>query len=610
MAQSPRKNSGDLFTYSIESAGAVISGSYPAADISITTALNKISTATFHIQDGDLPTHQFPATNSPSFVPGTEIQIFLGYNNTNTLVFSGIVVSQSVSLNNGGIMLEVSCKDKATKMTIDKKNNSYSDKTDSEIISDIIDTYSLDSEIDDTTTKYEELVQNKTTDWDFLMTRAELNGMYVVADKTIFVKKPDFTAAASLQLTYGEDIIDFQASLSATSQITSVTAKSWDYTTQSVIQATSNITIPNLQGNLSTSSLSSVMAVNDFELQSSGLVTVDELTSWANTQLLKFALSRVIGSVTCTGTSLPVPGQLMEFINVSARFDGKAFISSVSHNVSDGEWTTSIDFGLESEWFSEKSEPKNTDSGGVTSNVKGLMNGKVKQLDQDPDGQYRILLTFPLMPSSADGVWARLATFYATNGQGIFFIPEIGDEVVVGFLDDNPRFPIILGSLYSTNQKSPNDLTAENYTKAIITKSECKIAFDDENKVITITTPGNNQMVYSDKDKGITITDQNNNQIQLGSDGITITDKSNNKITMSSSGIEISSASDIQLKATGDISLTSTGNTKVAATANFTGSGAEVSLTANTVFKASGTASTEVSSSGNTAIKGTMVMIN
>jgi len=610
MAESPRKNSGDLFTYSIESGGTVISDTYPVFDISITTALNKISTASFHIQDGDLPTHEFPATNSSSFVPGTEIDIYLGYNTVNTLVFSGIVISQSVSLNNGGIVLEVKCKDKATKMTVGKKNNTYTQQTDSQIISDIIDTYGLESDIDSTSDEYEELVQNKTTDWDFLMTRAELNGMYVVADKTISVKTPDLSGTAIMQLTYGEDIVDFQASLSASSQITSVTCKCWDYTTQTVVEASSNITLPNLQGNLSTSSLSSVLAVQDFELQSSGLVTVEELTSWANTQLLKFALSRVIGSVTCTGSALPVPGKLMEFINVSDRFDGNAFISSVTHSASDGEWTTSIEFGLENEWFAEKSETQNTDSGGITSNIKGLMNGKVKQLDQDPDGQYRILLTFPLMPSSAEGTWARLATFYATNGQGIFFIPEIGDEVVVGFMDNNPRFPVILGSLYSANQKSPNDLTAENYTKAIITKSECKIAFDDENKVITITTPGNNQMVYSDKDKGITITDQNNNQIQLGSDGITITDKSSNKITMSSSGIEISSASDIQLKASGNISLTSTGNTKVAATGNFTGSGMEVSLTANSVFKASGTASTEVSSSGSTAIKGTMVMIN
>ena len=53
---------------------------------------------------------------------------------------------------------------------------------------------------------------------------------------------------------------------------------------------------------------------------------------------------------------------------------------------------------------------------------------------EDPDSQFRILVSVPLFDPNGEGIWARLTNFYSTNGAGIFFLPEVGDEVVLGFL--------------------------------------------------------------------------------------------------------------------------------------------------------------------------------
>ena len=613
MADSPLKAVQDVVTYAITSGGAPIPDTYLVFDISVTKDLNKIPTATFRIQDGEMADQELPATNSSTFVPGTEIVIQAGYNSTNAIIFSGIVVSMRLVLDDeDGTVLEVVCKDKAVQMTVGRKNAYYLNMTDSDIISQIIGNYGgLSPTVTSTSAQNAELVQYYCTDWDFMMTRADLNGMVAVVDQAnVTIQKPATSSSPVLTLTYGLDIIKFNAELNSVSQLAASSATSWDYASQAIVQSTGSTPSVNEQGNISASTLSSVMNVTSYALQSFGSVVQDDLQVWADTQLLKAALSRITGSVTFAGSSLVNPGTTIELAGVSDRFNGTAYVSGVSHAITEGEWLTTVTFGLEEEWFSEKTATQNSGASGLIPGVAGLMNGVVKQLDQDPNGEYRIQLTLPLMQNDGDGIWARLATFYATNGKGIFFIPEIGDEVVVGFLNNDPRFPIVLGSLYSSSRTSPNDLTAENYTKAIITNSECKIQFDDENKVITITTPGNNQMVYSDKDKGITITDQNNNSITMNTDGITIQDKSSNKITMSSSGIELNSPGDIKLVATGNVALTPTGNAQITATQDVTASGINVSLSANASFKGSGMASAEVSSTGTMTVKGTMVMIN
>ncbi|MGV8096042.1 MAG: phage baseplate assembly protein V [Mangrovibacterium sp.] len=226
--------------------------------------------------------------------------------------------------------------------------------------------------------------------------------------------------------------------------------------------------------------------------------------------------------------------------------------------------------------------------------IEGLQMGKVVSLDGDPAGENRILVKIPVMNSESNTIWARLANFYGTSGQsGSFFIPEVDDEVILGFLNNDPRDPVILGSLYSSKNKPPYNLTAGNETKAIVSKNKLVIEMNEAKKEITIRTPGNNQIVVSDDQKTIRLSDQNGNAIE-----------------MNDTGIKIDSCKDVIINAKANIKLTATSNIETKSIVDTKIHGLSVTGTADVDMTMKGNAKAEFSASGQTILKGAMVMIN
>ena len=116
---------------------------------------------------------------------------------------------------------------------------------------------------------------------------------------------------------------------------------------------------------------------------------------------------------------------------------------------------------------------------------------------------------------------------------------------------------------------------------------------DDEKKMITISTPCKNSIVISDDAKGIKVKDQNRNEYM-----------------MDDKGIKLTSAKDIVLSAKGNIQLDAKGKIAVKATQDVSIEGMNVTAKAQTSLKVAGSASAELSASGQTVVKGAMVMIN
>ncbi len=225
--------------------------------------------------------------------------------------------------------------------------------------------------------------------------------------------------------------------------------------------------------------------------------------------------------------------------------------------------------------------------------MKGLQTGVVKKVAGDPAGEFRVFVSLPLLQDDAKGVWARLGGFYASDKVGAVFYPETGDEVVVGFMNEDPRFPVILGSVYGKKLAPPVAPDEKNSKKALVTKSKLEITFDEEGKIIEIKTPGNNSVKLDDKGKTILIKDGNGNTVSL-----------------SNSGITLDSASNINITAKGNITVDAKANVKVKATANASIEALQIAHKAQTKFSAQGTAQAEVTASGMLTLQGAMVKIN
>jgi uncharacterized protein involved in type VI secretion and phage assembly len=246
--------------------------------------------------------------------------------------------------------------------------------------------------------------------------------------------------------------------------------------------------------------------------------------------------------------------------------------------------------GFSQEWFAEKyTNIMDSPAAGLLPGMKGLTIGQVidpNPADADNDNLL-VKVKIPLVKDSSDGVWAKILMPDAGKKRGLFFRPRKDDEVIIGFLDDDPRQPVILGCLHSKLNdagESPVPVAEDKFKniKGIYINENFKIEFDEDKKSILIQTnkgkDGNRIYLTDSEDPNIAIIDKNENKIEMNKDGIVIT-----------------SAKHVAIKAPkGDLTIDAL----------------NITMKAKKEFKADGKTTMEVTSSGSTTIKGTPLKLN
>ncbi|MBT6006244.1 MAG: type VI secretion system tip protein VgrG, partial [Prolixibacteraceae bacterium] len=515
--------SADLVTFKIFADGNQIPGTFSIMSIVVEKEINRIPTAKIVLLDGDPASQDFEASNQESFIPGKEIEIKAGYHSDEETIFKGIVIKHSLKIRSNQSYLIVECKDKAVKLTIGRKNKYFYESKDSDIIEEIIDSCGLTKEVETTNVQHKELVQYNVSDWDFCVTRAQANGkVCVIDDGEIKVVKPDFEQAETETVSFGATLLDFDAEIDARNQFSKVTSYGWSYSGQELLEIEATDPSVSLNGNITSSDLSSVINLENLELKSGGGTPDVELQEWSDAQALFNQLSKIRGRVKFQGIPAVKPNTTLKLEGVGERFNGKVYISAIRHEISDGNWTIDAQFGINPKWFSETVDINDTPASGLLAAVNGLQVGIVTQLEADPDGEDRILVRFPIVDNEGQGIWARVATLDAGENRGSFFRPEIDDEVIVGFINGNPKDAIVLGMMNSSAKPAPITASDDNHEKGFVTRSEMKVIFNDDDISMTLETPNGNKMVISDADGGIKLEDENGNFIEMNSEGITI----------------------------------------------------------------------------------------
>jgi Rhs element Vgr protein len=597
-APSPVQLAGTIVSVNITSRGQPLNSSYQVASVDIWTGVNKLPKARLVISDGNPASNTFPISETAELIPGAEISISLGYDQNATQVFSGVIYRQGLDISqNGPSRLIVEAADKSMVMTLARKNAIFEDMTDAAMMQQLIRDNGLTADVAATRDVQPSIVQFYSTDWDLLVIRAQVNGMVVtVADAAVTVAAPDTTRAPVLSLKYGESILDFQAAMDASTQYTASAIQSfaWDPAAQNVTTsgtASADVTSP---GNLTSDELAAVFGVTQNRQQTGGTLETNALTTWSSAELLKTRLSKIRGEVRFQGNALATPACMVSLEGLGDRFNGNAYVSGIHHCVREGLWTTSAEMGLSAAWFAATAP--NVCAPGAAGQLPAIANmqtGIVLKIDNDPEGEFRVQVSLPLLQAGTLGLWARLGSFYASNGFGAEFYPEVDDEVVVAFMNGDPRFPIIVGALYS--KKHPPNITpdAQNKQKSIVTRSKLRIDFFEENPAVEIATPGGQSVRLDDKSNTVTVKDSNGNTVTLASTGITLD---------SASKVSINAKTDIVLSAAGAVSITGKAGVKLA--------GLSIQANAETSFAAQGSAEAKLISSGMVVVEGAMVKIN
>lgn len=196
-------------------------------------------------------------------------------------------------------------------------------------------------------------------------------------------------------------------------------------------------------------------------------------------------------------------------------------------------------------------DPAEQQGGGV---IQGLVVGVVTD-NQDPEGLARVRVQLPWLDNGAVSYWARSAMPMAGKDIGTFFLPEIGDEVLLGAEQGDPSHLYVLGMLWNGKLTPPEtNADGNNHKRFIRTRSKHELMFvDDPAAPLAQLKLEDGKMLSMSKD-GIEITD-GSNRIVIESNSSAITIESTAQLKIKSQTIAIEAGASMELKSSGTLTI-------------------------------------------------------
>jgi uncharacterized protein involved in type VI secretion and phage assembly len=178
----------------------------------------------------------------------------------------------------------------------------------------------------------------------------------------------------------------------------------------------------------------------------------------------------------------------------------------------------------------------------LTNRITGVVVGLVTN-NQDPEGLGRVKVKFPWLSEDDESHWARIAVPMAGKDSGVYFLPEVNNEVLVTFEHGDPRFPYVIGALWNGEDAPPaNNNDGKNNIRLIKSRSGHLIKLDDEAGKETIE-------IIDKSRKNSIIIDTANNTIEIKTDKDITLSATKGTIKLNAQRIEIKSSADLKLDA-------------------------------------------------------------
>lgn len=229
--------------------------------------------------------------------------------------------------------------------------------------------------------------------------------------------------------------------------------------------------------------------------------------------------------------------------------------------------------------------------GGGRGRIYGVLTGIVNEI-ADPENLGRVRVEITSIGDVAESLsnWARIATMSAGNGRGSFFIPEVGDEVLVAFEHGDPNRPFVIGMLWNSDDPPPEtmDSQGKNNLRTIKSRSGHLITLDDSSDdkaaKITIKSQGGHQVTLDDaNDTGkIELKSSGGHTVTLDDDGkkITIADSGGGKLELDANAgaLAISVSGNADQTVGGNLTITVNGSVTISAPSGITLDSASVKL--------------------------------
>ena len=472
---------------------------------------------------------------------------------------------------------------------------SFENMTRADIANDILGKYSMESMVSNgggASINREWTTQWMQTDWDFLLTTVlgETNRWVYFDGKKLIVDeaKSKDTVRLELMVNVGS------AELRMNTQQVRFTEFGWDEKNKSQAVGTRESSPTSFGGMASHAFRASQDLIPD---KSSGISDLSVLTEHVNSRAEAMQNDAIGNLVVChlqTNQPSIKVGNTIELAGMGPVYNGVYFVKRVTHcaDAANDYYNYVEALPLES------AKPPLVESDARA--WRGDPVGAIVIDNKDPDSRGRIKVKF-LFDLSAGGpletAWLPVMMPYAGADRGIYFMPEIGDEVLVGFFNADADHPVVLGSLWNGVDKPKSDwVTNDNDKKVIYTRSGHQLIFDDtrvSEKISIIDKTGSNSIVIDSSQNTITVTSDKD---------IVFKAKENISFEAGKAFSVESKSGDVSIKAGQNFSVDATSNANVKATS-------KVSLEGTAGLEAKG-AMVEITGQSMTTVKGNPIMLN
>lgn len=421
-------------------------------------------------------------TDSALFDVGKTVEIHLGYVGNLKPVMLGEIVSVQPSFPEGGApTISITGYDKSHRLRHNLKTRSFQYSSASLIAAQIASENQLIPVVDPGTATLDNKTQN-CSDMALLKELARRNFFetYVHWDKLYF-RFPRLQTEA-VYLEWGKNLSSFSPRLSTSGQVGLLSIQDYDQKLAQtivglvpVIAADTNL--DNIIERLGSGFVDSLADLGTRYVSGESLDSFPDAISFAKAILEEILEGLFEGSGSCIGIPDLRAGDTVDIGGVGKRFSGKYRLRTVNHTINGSGYRTTFEVTQRSSGtvlqlfrkiFEDTPSPHKQKK--MTAPVVGTVTN-----NEDMEGLGRVQVKYPWLNGTVQSSWARVVQ----PDIGVYFMPDIGDDVCVSFDKGDFDRPIVTGTFWNSQKTPPETATSTNYKKVIQSREGHKIVLDD-----------------------------------------------------------------------------------------------------------------------------------
>lgn len=312
-------------------------------------------------------------------------------------------------------------------------------------------------DVKSSSTVYDHIGQCGQTDWEFLDGMAKRIGYEVAVRENKLDFGPRKTAdtapspsggpsANPLVLQLGSDILRFRSVITAAEQVGNVEVRGWDIAQKRKIVSNAPAGTKTVQlATANPAAMAKPFGNPKYVASAVAYRTQSEADSAAKALVEEIGSSFAEIDAVARGNPKLRPDVAISIEHAGKPFDGKYTLTTVRHRY---EPTTGYTTAFAVTGRQERSLYGLTGAGGKERTGGGVVIAQVSDVN-DPEHQGRVKLTFPWMSDDYVSDWARTVQSGAGKDRGAMVVPEVGDEVLVAFEQQDPSRPYVIGGLFN-----------------------------------------------------------------------------------------------------------------------------------------------------------------